>query len=367
MIRRNVEVEARLIDDLLDINRIARGKLDLHRQVVDVRVLLEHALENYCAGPAAKKGIRVSMDVQAKETHVFVDSSRMTQVFWNILQNACKFTPQGGSITVRARNEFRHVDLTTDAATSENDPPMADLVVEISDTGMGISPETLPRIFNAFEQGERSRGRSFGGLGLGLAISRAIMELHGGTIAAASEGPNKGSTFTVRMHTVQAIAPADGDNGAHLTAERVQPLRPLRVLVVEDHIDTAEQFARLLQRAGHEVICAASIKQAQMYAMMTPDPNRTCAFDILISDLDLPDGSGRDLMRNLSQRCSIRGIAVSGHGSREDIDNSIAAGFSHHITKPVNWQELQRAIQQIGAESLRAELEKQGTSVEPQE
>jgi CheY-like chemotaxis protein len=167
------------------------------------------------------------------------------------------------------------------------------------------------------------------------------------------------------LHTVQAIAPLDGDNGTRLTAERVQPLRPLRVLVVEDHIDTAEQFARLLQRAGHEVICAASIKQAQMYAMMTPDPKRTCAFDILISDLDLPDGSGRDLMRNLSERCPIRGIAVSGHGSREDIDSSIAAGFSHHITKPVNWQELQRAIQQIAVENLQAEMEKQKTSGEP--
>ena len=350
MIRRNVEVEARLIDDLLDINRIARGKLDLHRQVVDVRVLLEHALENYCAGPAAKKGIHVSMEIQASETHVFVDSSRITQVFWNILQNACKFTPEGGSIRVRARNEFRHVDLTKDVRPAEEDPPMADLVVEITDSGMGISAETLPKIFQAFEQGERSRDRSFGGLGLGLAISRAIMELHGGTISAASEGRNKGSTFMVRLHTVKPIAPAD-DRGARLTPERVLPLRPLRVLVVEDHLDTAEQFARLLQRAGHEVICAANIKQAQMYAMVTPDPNRTCAFDILISDLDLPDGSGRDLMRNLAERYPIRGIAISGHGSKQDVDSSIAAGFSHHITKPVDWKQLQQAIQQIAQES----------------
>jgi CheY-like chemotaxis protein len=323
-------------------------------------------LQNYCAGPAAKKRIEVSMDVQAKETHVFVDSSRVTQVFWNLLQNACKFTPEGGKIHVNARNEFRHVDLTKDVLPPADDPPMADLVVEITDTGMGISAETLPRIFNAFEQGERSRGRSFGGLGLGLAISRAIMELHGGTISAVSEGRNKGATFTVRLHTVQPIAPADGENGAPLEPERVQPLTSLRVLVVEDHMDTAEQFARLLQRAGHEVICAANIKQAQMYAMMTPDANRTCAFDILISDLDLPDGSGRDLMRNLAQRYPIRGIAVSGHGSREDIDLSIGAGFSHHITKPVNWEELQRAIQQIAADNLRAKMDASKSSVQPE-
>ena len=356
MIRRNIEVEARLIDDLLDINRIACGKLDLHRQVVDVQVLLEHALENYCAGPAGKKGIHVSMDIQAGETHVFVDSSRITQVFWNVLQNACKFTPGGGRIDVRVRNEFRHVDLTKDVFPPEEDPPMADLVVEITDTGMGIGAETLPRIFNAFEQGERSQGRTFGGLGLGLAISRAIMELHGGSISAASEGRNQGSTFTIRLHTVKAIAPAD-ENGAQLAPERVLPLRSLRVLVVEDHRDTAEQFARLLQRAGHEVICAANIKQAQMYAMVTPDPNRTCAFDILISDLDLPDGSGRDLMRNLAQRYPIRGIAISGHGSTEDVQSSIAAGFSHHITKPVNWQELQRAIQEIAQQSVTIDIE----------
>jgi PAS domain S-box-containing protein len=354
MIRRNVEVEARLIDDLLDINRIARGKLDLHRQVVDVRVLLEHAIQNYCAAPAAKKGVRLSMDLPASETHVFVDSSRITQVFWNLLQNACKFTPNGGSIRVRAYNEFRHVDLNKNVLPPGEDPPLAELVVEITDTGMGISAETLPRIFNAFEQGERSQGRSFGGLGLGLAISRAIMELHGGSIAASSEGRNKGATFTIRLHTVKPIAPADGDKAVRFAPDRVAA-RSLRVLVVEDHMDTAEQFARLLQRAGHEVICAANIKQAQMYAMVTPDQNRACAFDILISDLDLPDGSGRDLMRNLAKRYPIRGIAVSGHGMKEDVESSIAAGFSHHITKPVNWQELQHAIQKIAEEKLRTD------------
>jgi PAS domain S-box-containing protein len=365
MIRRNVEVEARLIDDLLDINRIARGKLDLHRQVVDVRVLLQHAMENYCVPPAARKEIRLSMDIRASETHVFVDSSRITQVFWNLLQNACKFTPQGGSIHVRAYNEFRRVDLAKDVFPPEKDPPMADLIVEISDTGMGIGAETLPRIFNAFEQGERSRGRSFGGLGLGLAISRAIMELHGGSIAAASEGRNKGATFTIRLHTVKPIAPADGEKTVRFGPERVTG-RSLRVLVVEDHTDTAEQFARLLQRAGHEVICASNIKEAQMYAMVTPDHNRTCAFDILISDLDLPDGSGRDLMRNLAKRYPIRGIAISGHGMKEDVDSSIAAGFSHHITKPVNWQKLQRAIQKIAEEKVWGEKQTAETTAPPE-
>jgi PAS domain S-box-containing protein len=353
MIRRNIELEARLIDDLLDINRIVRGKLDLHRQVVDVRALLEHAMQNYCAGAAAAKNIHVSMDITAAHTHVFVDSSRITQVFWNLLQNACKFTPPGGSIDVRVYNEYRRLGGNKNVPSDDSDR-LAGLVVQISDTGMGISPDTLPRIFNAFEQGVRSRSRSFGGLGLGLAISRAIMELHGGSITATSEGKDKGTTFFVRLHTVKPVAIRGLEKRPVPAAERT-PGRSLRVLVVEDHPDTAEQFARLLKRAGHEVICAGSIREAQTYAMVTPAGDRTCAFDILISDLDLPDGSGRDLMRNLAKRYPIRGIALSGYGMKEDIQNSITAGFSHHITKPVNWQELKAAIESIAEEMLLSE------------
>ena len=351
MIRRNIEVEARLIDDLLDINRIARGKLDLHRQVVDVRSLLEHALQNYCAGAAAKKNIRVAMEVTATETHVFADSSRLTQVFWNLLQNACKFTPEGGTITVRAYNEYRRVATNQAAPSRSAEDSLAELIVQIRDTGMGIRAESLPRIFNAFEQGARSRTRVFGGLGLGLSISRAIMEMHGGSIAAASEGKDKGATFTIRLHTVKPAITGRAVRPPSISPEQI-PTRPMCVLVVEDHSDTAEQFARLLKRSGHEVICARTIREAQKYAMMTPAQDRACAFDILISDLDLPDGSGRDLMRNLGKRYPIRGIAISGHGMKEDVENSIAAGFSYHITKPVDWQELKATIQKIADEIL---------------
>src|SRR5206468_8518766 len=217
-----------------------------------------------------------------------------------------------------------------------------------------INGETFPRIFNAFEQGVRTRDRIFGGLGLGLSISRAIMELHGGSITAASEGKDKGATFAIRLHTIKPVL-TDGLEEPPTPPLGRTPGRSLRVLVVEDHPDTAEQFARLLRRAGHEVICAGSIREAQKYAMVTPAQNRACAFDILISDLDLPDGSGRDLMRNLAKRYPIRGIALSGHGMKEDIQSSIAAGFSHHITKPVNWQELKLAIENIAEEMLLSE------------
>jgi len=350
MIRRNVEVEARLIDDLLDINRIVRGKMDLNRQVLDVNALLEHAMQNYCLGAAAKKDIQVSVKITASETHVFADSSRLTQVFWNLLQNACKFTQPGGAIDVRVYNEYRRIG-PDQGAPPDKETGLAGLVVEVKDNGMGISPETLPRVFEAFEQGARSRNRSFGGLGLGLSISRAIMELHGGSISAASEGPDKGATFTIRLHTVKPVS-TDGAESLPSHARERALDQSLRVLVVEDHPDTAEQFARLLRRAGHEVICAGSIREAQKYAMVTPAQDRTCAFDILISDVDLPDGSGRDLMRNLTKRYPIRGIAISGHGMKEDVESSIAAGFSHHITKPVNWEELKTAIQKIAKERL---------------
>ena len=353
MIRRNIELEARLIDDLLDINRIVRGKLELNRQVVDVRPLLEHAIQSYCSVPAAKKNVRVRSEITATETHVFVDSPRLTQVFWNLLQNAVKFTPSGGAIDVRVYNDHRQINQIQAAAPANGQPELIDLVVEVRDSGIGIAPEMLPRVFTAFEQGARSGEKSYGGLGLGLSISRAIVELHGGSITATSPGRDKGATFTLRLHTVKALAGGVSESAAPVPAGAAA--RKLRVLVVEDHRDTAEQFARLLRRAGHEVICASTIREAQQYAVVTPAPDRTCAFDVLISDLDLPDGSGRDLMRNLAQFYPIHGIAVSGHGMKEDVDSSIAAGFSHHITKPLDWQKLKTVLEKIGEEVRQQE------------
>ena len=344
MIRRNIEVEARLIDDLLDVTGIIRGKLELNRQPVDVRPLLEHAMQNYCANAAARKKLRVSIQVIATETHVLADSSRMTQVFWNLLQNACKFTPESGEIYVRVYNEYA-------GARSEGPEHLGpDLIVEIRDTGIGISPENMSRIFNAFEQGERSRTRVFGGLGLGLAISRAIVELHDGSITAVSEGKNKGSKFIIRLQTIEsARATSDtpsfgGTDAASLSA------RALRILLVEDHSDTAQQLTRLLKRAGHEVSWAGSINQARALIDATTSDDAKPNFNILISDLGLPDGSGHDLMRDLASQNAMPGIALSGYGMKDDILDSMAAGFSRHITKPVDWQELKIAIQKIAAE-----------------
>ncbi len=248
MIRRNIEVEARLIDDLLDVTGIVRGKLQLNRQVVDVRSLLEHAMQNYCAGAAAKKNLRVSMEVTATETHVLADGSRMTQVFWNLLQNSCKFTPEAGSYRHPRLQRIPRPDGRERSYGPGVETPAAELVVEIRDTGIGISPENMPRIFNAFEQGERVRTRVFGGLGLGLAISRAIVDLHGGSISAQSEGKDKGSTLTIRLRTVRPVSVARGPAKPPSTSG-ITTIRSLRVLLVEDHADTAEQLTRLLRQA----------------------------------------------------------------------------------------------------------------------
>ena len=325
LIRRNIQVEARLIDDLLDVTGIIRGKLDLHREVVDVRALLQHAMHNYCAATAAQKNLTVSTEITATRTHVLADSSRMTQVLWNLLQNACKFTPQNGSIAVHVYNE-----------AGGKDP---ELIVEISDNGIGISPDAMPRIFDPFEQGERSRSRLFGGLGLGLAISRAIVELHGGSISAESEGVGKGTKVTIRLATVDAAGRAGAEQPRQTTLT-AGFRRTLRVLLVEDHFDTAQQLTRLLEHSGHKVTCVGSVQEALAQG-------RNGNFDVLISDLGLPDGSGCDLIRNLSRHHQIPAIALSGFGMKEDIENSIAAGFSCHLTKPVNWQELKSEIQKI--------------------
>jgi PAS domain S-box-containing protein len=344
MIRRNIEVEAHLIDDLLDVTGIIRGKLELTRQPVDVRPLIEHAMQNYCAVAAMKKNLRVSIKITATETHVLGDSSRMTQVFWNLMQNACKFTPSFGSIDVHVFNE----PARPRSANGEEFRP--DLVVEITDSGIGISPDNMLRIFNAFEQGERSRTRVFGGLGLGLAISRAIIELHGGSITASSDGQNRGAKFTVRLRTVAWVPSESRPQTPGAATSGPVSSRSLRVLLVEDHRDTANQLTRLLQRAGHDVTWAGSLREARGFIAATGDDPEAQGFNILISDLGLPDGSGHDLMRDLAGRHAMPGIALSGYGMKDDILDSMAAGFSRHITKPVDWQELKLAIQKIAAD-----------------
>jgi CheY-like chemotaxis protein len=210
------------------------------------------------------------------------------------------------------------------------------LIVQVSDRGIGIDAELLPRLFNAFEQGERAVTRRYGGLGLGLSISKALVEMHRGTLSAASEGTGKGATFTVSMDTVPAPAPEP--------TARTRPAdatgQKSRILLVEDHEDTLRVMARLLRSSGYHVITAGSIQAALQIANGE-------LFDVLISDLGLPDGSGLDLIRQLLVKRPVKGIALSGYGMEEDMAQSKAAGFVAHLTKPVDLPRLEEVIRQI--------------------
>jgi CheY-like chemotaxis protein len=247
------------------------------------------------------------------------DAARLHQVFWNLLKNAIKFTPAGGRITVRTSNPCR-----------------GQLVFTVADTGIGIDPQTLPVIFRAFEQGKIAGSKAFGGLGIGLSISKAIVELHGGKISAKSAGAGQGSVFTVNLSTV---APPP------ITEVLATPSAPShgqlhRLLVVEDHAPTLAVLAGLLRRHGHEVSTANSVKSALLMASSRE-------FDFVISDLGLPDGDGADLMRQLASHYGLRGIALSGYGMEQDFVRTEQAGFLAHLVKPINFDELDCALQQF--------------------
>ncbi len=344
-VRRNTELEARLIDDLLDLTRIERGKLNLHREVADVLPLLAHAVEACRTPETEDKGLRLVTELTADDHRVWADGSRLSQVFWNLLKNAVKFTPEGGVVRVRSRNE------------GETGSPDRWLVVEVDDTGIGIDPELLPRIFDAFEQGQQKITRRYGGLGLGLAISRAIVELHGGTLTAESEGRGRGATFTVRLPARLPAGAAAGvpafDGEETMGGPRLS--RPLHVLLVEDHADTADAMADLLRVAGHQVTVAGSVEEAlaaaeaaasEAAAAEAAEPANGGPFDLVVSDLGLPDGNGCDLMRELAGRYGLRGIALSGYGMDDDVRQSLEAGFERHLTKPVDMRTLESAIRE---------------------
>jgi PAS domain S-box-containing protein len=332
---RNVALEGRLIDDLLDVTRIAQGKLRLERSVVEVHGLIRQAVE-ICRDETAAAGVRLDCELNASERYVEGDPARVQQVLWNLIKNAGKFTLAGGRIVVRSRNE------PALATGAESNPAPPRLIVEVADTGIGIEPEALSRIFDAFEQGDPAITARFGGLGLGLAISRSLAEAHGGRLTAASAGHGLGAVFTLELPTVPALAVPAAEGPAGGTASvPAGPLSPLRILLAEDHLDTLRVMARLLDHRGHRVSAAAS------YAMALHLAEVEGPFDLVISDIGLPDGSGLDLMRQLTADRPLPGIALSGFGTDEDVRRSLDAGFLLHLTKPVAFSTLEDAIRRV--------------------
>ena len=327
VIRRNVELEARLIDDLLDVTRISKGKLQLSLETASVHEILQRSYE-ICREEIAAKDLKIEFRLRAERAYVEGDPARLQQVFWNLIKNSVKFTPEKGRIVIETLN------------------PSPDKVeIRTTDTGIGIEADQMERIFNAFEQGQSSITRRFGGLGLGLAISKAMVGAHGGTIKAESRGKNHGATFIVVLTTVAtpAAAPVDvktsGPKGTVEKRARPKGDGP-RVLVVDDHIDTCTGMKMMLERRGYRVTIAHTADQAVAKA-------RHHEFDLVISDIGLPDRSGYELMQELSATRSLRGIALSGFGMENDVSRARAAGFSEHLTKPINFDRLEEAIQNL--------------------
>ena len=319
LIRRNIELEALLVDDLLDLTRIAHGKIELRREPVDLHSVIESVAE-ICRSDAHARHQRLTLDLRADEHHAEADAARLQQVLWNLLKNAIKFTGDGGGVEVATDN-----------------PKPGVVRIRVVDTGIGLAPDLLDRIFEPFEQASPEGSTRYGGLGLGLSISRTLVELHDGTIRAESAGEGHGTTFLVELP-------------AHLEKRLVRPHRQsgsarasrpaLQILIVEDHADTAASLQQLLESEGHTVRAAASVAEAE--ALFREGP---C--DLLITDLGLPDASGHDLLGRLRQVRPVPAVVLSGYGMESDVAASLAAGFLEHLTKPINIRRLLQVIDRV--------------------
>jgi PAS domain S-box-containing protein len=323
IVRRNVELETRLIDDLLDVARIEKGKLELTKGPVELAAVIEQAVE-VCMPDFLARGVDLDVDAPDEPLILHADETRLQQVFWNLLRNAAKFTPAKGRVTLRIRHDGGQ-----------------GVVVEVTDTGEGIDSDLLPRIFDAFQQGEGHASREFGGLGLGLAISQAIVRLHGGTLMAGSAGKGQGATFTVSLPLLAKAAPAVDKPSRGAPAAAAECRKGVQILLVEDHADTAKVMQRLLTAAGHVVTHAGSVAAA--LALVDAE-----SFDLLLSDLGLPDGSGLDLLRAIRGKgLKLPAIALSGYGHQQDLARSAAAGFAVHLVKPVNPVKLEETLKSV--------------------
>ena len=293
------------------------GKLPLDRQPTFLHAVVRNVLQTVGA-ELHEKRIAVRTDLAASNDSVDGDAARLQQVLWNLLKNAAKFTPEGGTVRVRTF-----------------DDQSGRVGLEVSDTGRGIAPDALPKVFEPFEQGDAGVTRQFGGMGLGLAIAKGVVDLHGGSIRAESPGPGRGATFTVSLPTRAAGQTATSRPAANALADGQGALR---LLLVEDHADTAKMLARLLRLDGMDVRWAGSVADALELA-------RSAEFDLIVSDLGLPDGSGIDLLRQLRLAAKpTPAIAMSGYGMDEDLRQTREAGFAEHLVKPINVPQLRQAI-----------------------
>ncbi|HET7401522.1 MAG TPA: PAS domain S-box protein, partial [Usitatibacter sp.] len=320
VIERQTTQLARLVDDLLDVSRITRGKLRMESQPIELCEALKRAVEASRPLIDARQH-RLRMDVPEKGLAVLGDPTRLTQVFLNILNNAAKYTPAGGDIHVRAQAQGR------------------DAVVCIRDNGVGIPASLLDSVFDLFAQGERTLDRAEGGLGIGLTLARRIVEMHGGSISASSAGPGQGSEFVVRLPRLPAQeAPAPAEEAPAASAAPQGP--PRTILVVDDNVDSANSVAVLLRMGGHEVDVAHDGPTA-LDRVKAKHP------DVVLLDIGLPGMSGYQVAEELRRmnRAGMRIYAMTGYGQRQDRRRSQEAGFDGHLVKPVMPQELLKLVE----------------------
>ena len=317
-IRRNVQLQARLIDDLLDLTRVTRGKIDLRFERVDAHTAIRQAL-GIAKNAIAEKELRVSTHLDAKNHHIWADPIRIQQVFWNLINNAAKFTGPGGKVDIHTSNDGHD-----------------HFIFAVVDSGIGIEAARRDTLFKPFEQGDGNIPRQFGGLGLSLAISKHLVDLHDGAISVESRGRSFGATFKVMLDVVKERV---GSSGVPAQLPH-KPARSLRILVVEDHGDTRRTLSRLLTHFGHE-ISVADCTRAAMEIVQSK------MFDVVLSDIGLPDGSGYDVISHAKRKQPVKGVALTGFGMDEDIRRSREAGFDFHLTKPVDFHELRSVLGQI--------------------
>ena len=320
LIERQVEHLTRLVDDLLDVARITRGDLRLQRERVALRTVLAAAVE--MAGPLVEaRQHRLQVAMPGPELVCDADPHRLAQVFANLLANAARYTPEGGWIELSHR-------LVPDAGQ---------VVVQVRDSGQGIAPEMLARVFDLFVQGRQGPERSSGGLGVGLALVRNLVSLHGGSVEVTSEGLGQGSTFSVRLPVAAQAAPSS----AKAAPAAMPPAHATkRVLVVDDNVDAAQSLAELLRLMGHSVETATDPVQALVRGSQS-------SFDLALLDIGLPGMDGYELAAQL--RCQAWGegcrfVALSGYAQPEDRERSMAAGFDEHLAKPIDLPALERLL-----------------------
>nr|WP_322743965.1 PAS domain S-box protein [Nostoc edaphicum] len=321
-IERNANLQTQLIEDLLDISRIMQGKLSLTTAPVSLTFVISAAVET--VGLAAEaKNIEIALDLDSEIAPISGDAARLQQVMWNLLTNAVKFTPHSGQVTI----ELRQLDGLAQ--------------IQVIDTGKGINPQFLPHVFEYFRQEDGSTTRKFGGLGLGLAIVRQIVEMHGGTVTAESQGENQGATFIIQLPLIQQ-ATLIASEPIHTQIEAEVPLDGVQILLVDDEPDTREFQAFVLEQSGANVTAVASgLEALQALEQFT--------FDVLVSDIGMAEMDGYMLMQQIRSRPpnqggSIRAIALTAYAAEIDQQRALQVGFQTHITKPVEPEKLVKAI-----------------------